>query len=74
MFTFLSILQIFVTIFVSLFIVFQKSNNDNMIIKNINNPAFNKSHNLFANKCIMFLVFIFITNSLLLSKYSMQFI
>ena len=63
--------QIFIAIVISLIIILQKSSSDGIITSG-SGKINHISQNAFINKLIMILIFIFMGNSLILSRYSIR--
>jgi preprotein translocase subunit SecG len=64
--------QIFITILIALVIVFQKSSSDGIVSSNMGNQLPNNSQTSFISKFTIFLVVVFMANSLLLAKDSVN--
>ncbi|WPX96303.1 preprotein translocase subunit SecG [Candidatus Bandiella euplotis] len=60
--------QIFITILIAIVIVFQKSSSDGIVSSNIGNQLPSNSQTSFISKFTIFLVFVFMANSLILAK------
>lgn len=61
--------QIFIAILISFIVIFQNSSSDG-IISNSNGAINHVSQNTFIGKSVMILIFIFMANSVILSRYS----
>ncbi len=72
MFSLLFGVQIFITILIALVIVFQKSSSDGIVTSNLGNSIPSSSQTSFISKFTMFLVFIFMANSLFLARHSIN--
>ena len=72
MISFLFGFQIFLTILISLVIVFQKSSSDGIVVSNSGGQIPSSAQNSFISKFTIFLIFIFMANSLILAKNSIS--
>ena len=71
MLQFLFVFQIFMAVVISVIIILQNSNSDGIITSG-SGKINHVSQNTFVNKLIMILIFIFMGNSLILSRYSIR--
>ena len=72
MFSFLFGFQIFITILIALVIVFQKSSSDGIVTSNIGGTIPSSSQASFISKLTIFLICVFMINSLFLAKNSIN--
>lgn len=72
MLSFLFGFQIFITILISLVIIFQKSSTDGIVVTNSGGQMPSRSQTSFITKFTILLVFIFMANSLLLARNSLE--
>ncbi|WHA04832.1 preprotein translocase subunit SecG [Candidatus Bandiella numerosa] len=72
MLSFLFGFQIFITILISLVIIFQKSSSDGIVVSNAGGQMPSRSQTSFISKFTIFLILIFMANSLLLAKNSVN--
>lgn len=64
--------QIFITILLSLVIIFQKSSSDGIVVSNAVGQMPSRSQATFISKFTILLILIFMANSLLLAKNSLN--
>ena len=64
--------QIFITILVSLIIVFQKSSSDGIVSSNSGSQVSSRSQTMFISKITVMLIFIFMMNSIFLARESID--
>ena len=62
--------QIFITILLSLVVIFQKSSSDGIVVSNAGGQMPSRSQATFISKFTILLILIFMANSLLLAKNS----
>jgi preprotein translocase subunit SecG len=72
MISFLFGFQIFITILISLIIVFQKSSSDGIVVSNNGGQIPSNAQHSFISKFTIFLIFIFMANSLILARNSIS--
>jgi preprotein translocase subunit SecG len=64
--------QIFITILIAVVIVFQKSSSDGIVSSNVGNQLPSNAQTSFISKFTIFLVVVFMANSLFLAKDSIN--